>query len=354
MAVTYVERLSQSKTIGFPSADPAVFDAFTPAAGERLLAIVGAQEVLAHTQDFTGSLTISDTQGLTWTPIDAVANIAADAIGMRAWISSPATATSTTVTIDGSFYFFFSNELKVLGLSGASGAIVGYVENAAAATNGADALTLAAAPTTDDLTVFARYLDSDVGSGLDMGTGWTELAAVTGLLGESFGVAIRTSSVSTTVTVTDTAVDAATVDKAISFAFTVQATVPAAFTRIAVTRDYDLATGSAPAGTVSFTPSDWLVNGGVTVPAAPVIAALDADGKIAVTLVANTDPDTVPADSYYTVQEDIAGQPRRQYRLRIPHTLGSSVDLAGFAATYPDNPLTGYGLGGYGTSGYGV
>lgn len=123
-----------------------------------------------------------------------------------------------------------------------------------------------------------------------------------------------------------------------------------AFTQVTVTRDYDLATGSAPTGTVSFTPSDWLVNSGVTVVAAAVVAHLDVDGQIAVALAANTDPDTTPADSYYLVQEDIIGQPRRIYQITIPS------DIGGFtvALTYlEDAGVDGYGIG-YGTSGYGL
>jgi hypothetical protein len=100
-----------------------------------------------------------------------------------------------------------------------------------------------------------------------------------------------------------------------------------AFTQIVVTRDYDLATGSPPAGTVSFTPSAWLVNSGVTIPAASVVATLDVAGKISISLAANTDPGTVPAGSYYTVAEVIVGQARRSYRIYIPYDAGPVLDL---------------------------
>lgn len=228
-AVTYVERLSESKTIGFPSGDPAITSSFTPAAGEQLLLIVAGEEKLAHNQDFTGSWTISDTQGLTWTPIDSVANTTSDAIGMRAWLSSPAAASSVTVTIDCSFYFFFSNEIKVLGLTGLSGTIAGYVEDAAAATDGGYTRTLTTAPTVDDLTIFARYLKADQDTALDMETGWTELASVPSLLGAPLGVATRTGSTSTSVVVDDTQVTSVpNAARAIDFAFIVRASTGAA------------------------------------------------------------------------------------------------------------------------------
>lgn len=99
------------------------------------------------------------------------------------------------------------------------------------------------------------------------------------------------------------------------------------FTQVTVTRDYDLATGAAPTGTVYFTPSVWLVNT-VTVPAAEVAVALNVAGAISVDLFANTDPATAPAGSYYTVREVIVGQPQRSYRVRVPHDAGSTIDLS--------------------------
>lgn len=101
-----------------------------------------------------------------------------------------------------------------------------------------------------------------------------------------------------------------------------------AFTTVTITRDYDLATGASPSGRVVFTPSDWLVNSGVVVAAPGIATPLDPDGKISVSLVANTDPATAPTGSYYTVREEILGQPRRSYRVRIPHDAGSAIDLS--------------------------
>lgn len=126
------------------------------------------------------------------------------------------------------------------------------------------------------------------------------------------------------------------------------------FTHVTVTRDYDLADGREPAGTVYFTPSDWLVNSGVIIPAAAVAAALDVNGRIVASLAANTDLATVPAGSYYTVREEIVGQPVRSYRVIVPHAFGALVDLGALAEAYPSTLLGGYGLGGYGTSEYGV
>ncbi len=100
------------------------------------------------------------------------------------------------------------------------------------------------------------------------------------------------------------------------------------FTHITVTRDYDLATGAAPTGTVYFTPSGWLRNNTVTLVAAPVGAPLDSIGRVSLSLAANTDPATVPPGSYYTVREEIVGQPDRTYKVAIPHNAGPTVDLS--------------------------
>lgn len=111
-------------------------------------------------------------------------------------------------------------------------------------------------------------------------------------------------------------------------AIPVKSVVAGSFTHITVTRDYDLATGDAPTGVVYFTLSAWLVNNLVTVVPAPAPAALDSIGRISIDLVANTDPGTAPAGSYYTVREVILGQPERSYKVRVPINAGLSVDLA--------------------------
>lgn len=104
-----------------------------------------------------------------------------------------------------------------------------------------------------------------------------------------------------------------------------------AFTYITLTRDYDTADGLDPAGTVTFTPVVPMVNGTVTIVAAPIRALLDVDGLLSVSLAANTDPATTPSGTYYNVVEDIVGQARRSYAVVIPHNGGSSIDLGTLA-----------------------
>lgn len=125
------------------------------------------------------------------------------------------------------------------------------------------------------------------------------------------------------------------------------------FTYVTVVRDYDLADGSSPVGEVFFTPSEWLLNNHVTVAPAAVAVALDAQGKISISLVANNNSGTTPTGSYYTVCEEIIGQPRRCYKVIIPCDQ-TMLDLGVLEAIYPAIPTGGYGTSGYGTGGYGL
>lgn len=111
-----------------------------------------------------------------------------------------------------------------------------------------------------------------------------------------------------------------------------------AFTTVTVTRDYDLADGTDPTGTVSFTPTAPMVNG-PTVVAAKVTHRLDVDGVLSIELAANTDPATVPVDSAYLVEEDIGGV-RRSYYVEIPHDQGSTLDLSDLASVGVAPPIS--------------
>ena len=98
-----------------------------------------------------------------------------------------------------------------------------------------------------------------------------------------------------------------------------------AFTMVTITGDYDLADGLDPVGSVSFTPTDVMVNG-PTVVTVPVRAQLDVDGLISIRLAANTDPLTTPAGVQYLVTESISGV-SRSYPVQIPHNQGASLDI---------------------------
>lgn len=107
-----------------------------------------------------------------------------------------------------------------------------------------------------------------------------------------------------------------------------------AFTTVTITNDYDLADGTDPVGTVSFTPTAPMVNG-TTVVAARVTERLNVDGMLIVELAANTDPTTQPAGAAYLVEESIGTAGReatRRYYVQIPHDQGSTVALSSLAS----------------------
>lgn len=100
-----------------------------------------------------------------------------------------------------------------------------------------------------------------------------------------------------------------------------------AFTTVTVVSNYDLADGTDPTGTVSFTPTEPMVNG-ITVLAAKVTERLNIDGLLTVHLAANTDPGTLPANTSYLVEEAVGGATRSSY-VQIPHDQGSTIELSG-------------------------
>lgn len=100
-----------------------------------------------------------------------------------------------------------------------------------------------------------------------------------------------------------------------------------AFTYVTITADYDTADGLDPSGTVTFTATAAMVNGGVVNIAAPVSRKVDVDGVLAISLAANTDPGTTPTGSKYTVTEQL-NSIERTYTIQVPHNLGSSLALS--------------------------
>lgn len=103
-----------------------------------------------------------------------------------------------------------------------------------------------------------------------------------------------------------------------------------AFTTVTITQDYDLADGTDPTGTVSFTPTAPMVNG-PTVVAAKVTHRLDVDGLLSIELAANTDPVTAPSGVAYLVEEDIGGAVRSYY-IQVPYDGGASIALSDLAS----------------------
>lgn len=108
-----------------------------------------------------------------------------------------------------------------------------------------------------------------------------------------------------------------------------------AFTLITVTRTYKTPAGYPARGTVRFTLISPMVNAGVTAVVRAEEATLDRLGVLSISLYANTDPGTAPAGTYYTVAEEITGQPARTYSVAVPHNAGGTVDLGTLGTLAP-------------------
>lgn len=112
--------------------------------------------------------------------------------------------------------------------------------------------------------------------------------------------------------------------------------LPNNLTTITVTGTYLDFYGNPLSGMVSFTPTSTELMD-ATAPAMldaePVVETLDVDGHFSVVLPCTDNADLAPAGWAYTVVEQIHGT--RTYQITLPHTLGSSVDIATLA------PVTG-------------
>lgn len=122
-----------------------------------------------------------------------------------------------------------------------------------------------------------------------------------------------------------------------------------AFTEVVVTGTWNKSggpeAGQPSTGQVTFQLYQPLTDGtGLQLPAAPIVADLDADGSISLTLAANDDTTTRPVGIPYLVVQLIDGV-RFQYYVTIPHTAGGdppTVDLATLAPTTAPPPAQPY------------
>lgn len=221
MAIAYATLINSLSTASFGTGS-APTASFTPTANRQLLAIAGGQENNGSA-DPSGDFTNFDSQGLTWTKVGEVGNASNWSHGLAAWISTPAAAAAMTVSFDCLTRNIYRYFYAVLEFDGGTGATAGYVETSASTTDGAYSPTLTVAPGLDDLTVFARLLDSSTTT-LSMGGGWTVVMDQSdGSGGGSMAVAVRPTSTSTSVSVSDTNVAGVAAAKASDMAFVISA-----------------------------------------------------------------------------------------------------------------------------------
>lgn len=100
-----------------------------------------------------------------------------------------------------------------------------------------------------------------------------------------------------------------------------------AFTPVTVEGTFKSSAGQSAAGTLTFTLTQAMVNGGVSVPPSPIIATLDGSGHFSTVLYANDDEATVPQGVQYGVTEQVTGAQPRDYFILVSHAT-TPVDLS--------------------------
>ena len=117
--------------------------------------------------------------------------------------------------------------------------------------------------------------------------------------------------------------------------------MPANVTTVVVLGTFLTPEGDPSTGTVSFTPSSWLLNSGanVAIPNSTVTKTLGTAGNFSVTLPITDDPDLNPEGWVYTVSEVVDGV-SQSYNVAIPGTVaaGGTVFLADLAPVAPAGP----------------
>ena len=188
----------------------------TASSGSHLLVVFGAVRDARTTADWASGITVSDTRGATWT-ISALVHYANVGNANQWWdvavgvAIAPADGNATQVTVSApSGVTLYSAMLAVHSVTGASGVLAGATGiTAGISPSAAIALTLGAAPTTDDLTLFARFWSAGGGSTPSSPTallsGWTSVSEVLRLWdwAGSLSASARGDSTSTAVACSD-------------------------------------------------------------------------------------------------------------------------------------------------------
>ena len=117
--------------------------------------------------------------------------------------------------------------------------------------------------------------------------------------------------------------------------------MPANVTTVVVRGTFLTPEGNPSTGTVTFTPSSWLLNSGanVSIPNSGVSKTLGTAGDFTVTLPITDDADLSPANWVYSVSEVVDGV-SQSYNVLIPGTVaaGGTVFLADLAPAAPAGP----------------
>ncbi len=261
---------------------------FTPTASTRLLVSVSAIGLTGV--DISGDLTISDSQGLTWTQVGAVGKTDGEGLdtGLATWISSPVAATSTTITFDCGSRLIYQWAAGAIELAGTDATIAGYVEDASITQDGSFTVTLGATPAADDVVFYIRTFGYPTDGGWGAATVDSPYSQVYLSPGSNNGItAIGSDSATTTsISFTDASPSYAPGDMGVEMAFIVRASGASGAIAATVSTTATI-TGTAGGGTsLAATPSTTATVAGAL--GHTPNAALSTTASVAGTLGGNT------------------------------------------------------------------
>lgn len=176
----------------------------------NLIVVFAGLETNNGSTDPSGGITCTDnltSPTTTYTPVGNIGNATAWSQGFRVF-TAVSDGRARTITINNSGVTKYQLQLIVLELSSASGSVTGLVTNGNAG-DAAITLTLAAAPASADMTIFARLVDggtNDSPPTMTMAAGWSatvEANATDSDQGGVLAISTRTGSTSTSVSCTN-------------------------------------------------------------------------------------------------------------------------------------------------------
>jgi hypothetical protein len=153
--------------------------------------------------DRSGSLTVSDSQALTWTPRANIGNTNSFALGKRAWTAPVTTGASMTVSVDCGANDIYKYHVHLYAYTGYdTGSPVGatVTSDQGGSSDGNFSITLSSAPASTSEVVAAVGIDPGVGvNAMNHGSGWTEIYETIIAQDSGSQSQVRTGSTSTSV-----------------------------------------------------------------------------------------------------------------------------------------------------------
>jgi len=150
--------------------------AFTPPNNSLLVAIICVDET-GGTTDPTTDLTITDSQGLTWTSRVAGGDAVTWTFGQRIYTAPVTTGASMTVTVDCAARDIYMYDVQVVSFTGynTGSPTGGKVVTTGLAVNGADQITLDASPASGSYVLGCLLANGPDAATPDPGSAFTEL-----------------------------------------------------------------------------------------------------------------------------------------------------------------------------------